>query len=70
MTVKELMSGNVKSSSEDADLATVAKIMWDGDCGIVTNRERSTADHRCDHRSRYLYRRRNTIDESCEPPGS
>ena len=35
MTVKELMSRNVKSCSEDADLATVAKIMWDGDCGMV-----------------------------------
>jgi len=35
MTVKELMSSNVKSCSEDADLATVAKLMWDGDCGFV-----------------------------------
>lgn len=35
MTVKELMTVNVKSCSEETDLATAAKMMWDGDCGIV-----------------------------------
>ncbi len=35
MKVRELMSADVKSCSEDSDLATVAKIMWDRDCGIV-----------------------------------
>ena len=35
MLIRELMSANVKSCGEDTDLATVAKIMWDGDCGIV-----------------------------------
>src|SRR5262245_36484625 len=35
MKVKELMSVDVKSCREDADLATATKIMWDADCGIV-----------------------------------
>jgi CBS-domain-containing membrane protein len=35
MTVKELMSDDVRSCSEDTDLATAARLMWDGDCGIV-----------------------------------
>ena len=35
MKVRELMSADVQSCGEDTDLATVAKIMWDGDCGIV-----------------------------------
>jgi CBS domain-containing protein len=42
MTAKNLMTSNVKWCSADADLATVAKIMWDCDCGIVpvVNEER------------------------------
>jgi len=35
MTVKDLMTANVKSCGADADLASVAKIMWDHDCGTV-----------------------------------
>lgn len=35
MTVKDLMTSDVKSCSADTDLATAAKIMWDCDCGIV-----------------------------------
>ena len=35
MKVKDLMTKDVKSCSEDTDLATVVKMMWDGDCGIV-----------------------------------
>ena len=35
MKVKELMSADVKSCTEETDLATVAKMMWDGDCGII-----------------------------------
>jgi CBS domain-containing protein len=35
MLVKDLMTANVKSCTEDTDLATAAKMMWDGDCGIV-----------------------------------
>ena len=35
MKVKELMSVDVKTCREDADLATATKIMWDADCGIV-----------------------------------
>jgi len=35
MTVKDLMTANVKSCRADADLASVAKIMWDHDCGTV-----------------------------------
>lgn len=35
MTVKELVTSDVKSCSADTDLATAAKIMWDGDCGVV-----------------------------------
>ena len=42
MTAKDLMTSNVKSCVADADLATVAKIMWDCDCGTVpvVNEER------------------------------
>lgn len=35
MTAKDLMTSDVKSCSADTDLATVAKIMWDCDCGTV-----------------------------------
>jgi CBS domain-containing protein len=35
MRIQELMSNKVRSCSEDADLATVAKVMWDGDVGFV-----------------------------------
>ena len=42
MTAKDLMTANVKSCGADADLASVAKIMWDCDCGTVpiVNEER------------------------------
>jgi CBS domain-containing protein len=42
MTTKDLMTSSVKSCGADADLATVAKIMWDCDCGTVpvVNEER------------------------------
>lgn len=35
MKVKDLMTKDVKSCKEDTDLATVVKMMWDADCGIV-----------------------------------
>jgi CBS domain-containing protein len=35
MTVRELQTSNVKTVSPDTDLAVVAKLMWDGDCGAV-----------------------------------
>lgn len=35
MTVKELQTSNVRTVGPDADLAEVAKLMWDGDCGAV-----------------------------------
>jgi CBS domain-containing protein len=35
MKVKDLMAKNVKSCREGNDLATVAQMMWEGDCGIV-----------------------------------
>jgi len=35
MTAKDLMTTDVKSCGADADLASVAKIMWDCDCGTV-----------------------------------
>jgi CBS domain-containing protein len=35
MTVKDLMTAKVTSCRADADLASVAKIMWDCDCGTV-----------------------------------
>ena len=35
MTVKDLMTSDVKSCHPETDLATAAKIMWDCDCGIV-----------------------------------
>jgi CBS domain-containing protein len=40
MTVKELQTSNVKTVGPDSDLAVVAKLMWEGDCGavpVVTN---------------------------------
>jgi CBS domain-containing protein len=42
MTAKDFMTSNVKSCSAETDLATVAKIMWDCDCGAVpvVNEER------------------------------
>jgi CBS domain-containing protein len=41
MLVKDLMTADVKTCSEESDLATAARMMWDGDCGIVPvlNRE-------------------------------
>ena len=35
MKIREFMTKDVKSCTEATDLATVAKIMWDADCGIV-----------------------------------
>ena len=35
MTVRELQTSNVKTVSPDTDLAVVAKLMWEGDCGAV-----------------------------------
>jgi CBS domain-containing protein len=35
MTVKDLQTSDVKACSADTDLATVAQIMWDNDCGVV-----------------------------------
>jgi CBS domain-containing protein len=35
MTVSELQTSAVKTCGQDTDLATVAKLMWDGDCGAV-----------------------------------
>jgi len=35
MKVREFMTKDVQSCTETTDLATVAKIMWDADCGIV-----------------------------------
>jgi CBS domain-containing protein len=35
MKVKELMSTDVKSCTPETDLATVVRMMWDGDCGII-----------------------------------
>jgi CBS domain-containing protein len=35
MTVRELQTSNVKTVTPDTDLAVVAKLMWDGDCGAV-----------------------------------
>ena len=35
MTVKELQTSNVRTVSPDTDLAVVAKLMWEGDCGAV-----------------------------------
>lgn len=42
MIVKDLAAFDVKSCNADTDLATVARIMWDCDCGIVpvVNEER------------------------------
>src|SRR5437764_11241305 len=43
MKIRELMSTGVRSCSEDTDLATAVKLMWDGDCGVipVVNDERN-----------------------------
>jgi CBS domain-containing protein len=35
MVVKELAETDVKAITPDADLATAAKLMWEGDCGAV-----------------------------------
>ncbi len=35
MTVKELQTSDVKTVSPDTDLAVVARLMWEGDCGAV-----------------------------------
>lgn len=35
MTVRELQTSDVKTVSPDTDLAAVAQLMWDGDCGAV-----------------------------------
>ena len=35
MKVKDLMTSAVKSCSPTTDLAAAAKIMWEGDCGVV-----------------------------------
>jgi CBS domain-containing protein len=35
MKVKELMTSDVKSCGLDTNLATAARIMWEGDCGAV-----------------------------------
>jgi CBS domain-containing protein len=35
MTVRELQTSDVKWCDQNTDLATVAKLMWDGDCGAV-----------------------------------
>lgn len=35
MTVRQLQTSNVKTASPDTDLAVVAQLMWEGDCGAV-----------------------------------
>jgi CBS domain-containing protein len=35
MTVRDLQTSNVKTVSPDTDLAVVARLMWEGDCGAV-----------------------------------
>lgn len=42
MIVKDVAAFDVKSCTADTDLATVAKILWDCDCGVapVVNEER------------------------------
>lgn len=35
MTVRDLQTSNVKTVGPDTDLAVVAKLMWEGDCGAV-----------------------------------
>jgi CBS domain-containing protein len=35
MTVRELQTSDVKTVGPDTDLAVVAKLMWEGDCGAV-----------------------------------
>lgn len=35
MTVRDLQTSDVKTVSPDTDLAVVAKLMWEGDCGAV-----------------------------------
>ena len=43
MTVREVTTRDVQTCSPDTDLATVAKVMWDCDCGVVpiVNEERN-----------------------------
>jgi CBS domain-containing protein len=35
MRIKQLMSADVRSCREETNLADVAKLMWDADCGII-----------------------------------
>ncbi|MGH9139780.1 MAG: CBS domain-containing protein, partial [Vicinamibacterales bacterium] len=35
MKVRDLMTSDVKTCGTDTNLATAAKIMWEGDCGAV-----------------------------------
>lgn len=35
MKVKDLMSPDVQSCTPETDLATVARMMWDNDCGMI-----------------------------------
>lgn len=35
MKVQEIMTQQVASCTPDADLASVAKLMWDRDCGVI-----------------------------------
>jgi CBS domain-containing protein len=35
MKVQDVMSENVKTCTPDTDLAAVAAIMWEGDCGVL-----------------------------------
>lgn len=43
MIVRDLQTSNVRTVGPDTDLAAVAKLMWDGDCGavpVVTDEQR------------------------------
>lgn len=35
MKVKDIMSRNVRSCGPEANLATAATLMWEGDCGVI-----------------------------------
>jgi len=35
MTVRELQTTDVKTVGPEADLASVAQLMWEGDCGVI-----------------------------------
>jgi CBS domain-containing protein len=35
MTVRDIAEFEVKACSPDSDLASAAKMMWDGDCGVI-----------------------------------